>query len=88
MHGIFKMYLKKNNTFFNWIFINKLTNFREESESIVHLKGLTPSGTLPLGTLQEGKKGIEDGLLFFDCRILDCPERDANASLSKSLILV
>ena len=35
--------------------------FREESESILELKGLTPSGHLPVGMLQEGKQGLESG---------------------------
>jgi len=35
--------------------------FREESEDILTLKGLTPSGQLPLGTLGGGKPAIEHG---------------------------
>lgn len=34
---------------------------REESESVLTLKGLTPSGTLPIGALSEGKSGIRNG---------------------------
>ncbi|CEF60233.1 Calcineurin-like phosphoesterase domain, apaH type and Serine/threonine-specific protein phosphatase/bis(5-nucleosyl)-tetraphosphatase domain-containing protein [Strongyloides ratti] len=35
---------------------------REESETVLQLKGLTPSGTLPMGTLQEGVRGIHKGI--------------------------
>ena len=34
---------------------------REESESVLQLKGLTPSGTLPLGALSEGKESLRNG---------------------------
>ena len=34
---------------------------REESETVVQLKGLTPTGTLPYGTLQQGKEGLVSG---------------------------
>lgn len=44
--------------------INKFVFFsREESESVLQLKGLTPTGTLPLGTLQEGRKGLQEGII-------------------------
>ena len=38
--------------------------FREQSEDILTLKGLTPGGTLPLGTLEGGKTTIEQGKLI------------------------
>ena len=34
---------------------------REESEIVVQLKGLTPTGALPYGTLQLGKEGLVSG---------------------------
>jgi serine/threonine-protein phosphatase 2B catalytic subunit len=34
------------------------TTLREESETIYNLKGLTPSGMLPVGALAEGRDGV------------------------------
>ena len=34
------------------------TTLREESETIYSLKGLTPSGLLPVGALAEGRDGL------------------------------
>jgi serine/threonine-protein phosphatase 2B catalytic subunit len=36
---------------------------REESESVLQLKGLTPSGSLPLGALSEGKESLRNAAL-------------------------
>ncbi|XP_007167934.2 serine/threonine-protein phosphatase 2B catalytic subunit gamma isoform isoform X3 [Balaenoptera ricei] len=38
---------------------------REESESVLTLKGLTPTGTLPLGVLSGGKQTIETAIRGF-----------------------
>ena len=36
-------------------------DFSEESECVLQLKGLTPTGVLPGGVLQEGKSGLQQG---------------------------
>jgi serine/threonine-protein phosphatase 2B catalytic subunit len=40
-----------------------ITFFREESESILQLKGLTPTGHLPVGLLSGGKTEVKAGQL-------------------------
>ena len=35
---------------------------REESESVLQLKGLTPNGLLPIGALSGGKDSLENGI--------------------------
>ena len=44
--------------YFSFTFI-----YREESESVLELKGLTPSGTLPVGILSGGKDSLNSGRL-------------------------
>ena len=36
-----------------------LKTLREESESVVQLKGISSDGKLPLGLLMEGKKALQ-----------------------------
>jgi serine/threonine-protein phosphatase 2B catalytic subunit len=38
------------------------TVLRENSETVLQLKGLTPSGILPMGTLAEGTVGLQSAL--------------------------
>lgn len=59
------------------LFINKINGFsfafhphREESESVLQLKGLTPTGALPLGALSGGKASLKNGKIF-NFRYLD-----------------
>lgn len=39
----------------------KWSFYREESESVLQLKGLTPTGALPLGALSGGKASLKNG---------------------------
>ena len=41
-----------------------ILSYREESESVLQLKGLTPNGLLPIGALSGGKDSLKTGLCF------------------------
>jgi hypothetical protein len=55
-----------------------LLTFREESESVLQLKGLTPTGSLPLGALSGGKTSLKNGKL---------PVLMGNVGIDKKIIL-
>lgn len=46
--------------------------FREESESVLQLKGLTPNGLLPLGALSGGKETLSTGETASNEKTLKC----------------
>lgn len=50
-----------------------LLDCREESENVLTLKGLTPTGTLPLGVLSGGKQTLQTGELAVDAEPLVFP---------------
>ena len=43
---------------------------RAERESVLALKGLTPSGQLPMGILSEGKSGLSSGESSRSCCLI------------------
>ena len=73
------------------------STLREESETILSLKGLTPTGMLPVGALSEGREGLRAALndkkkrSFEEVKNLDkinerMPPRRADASPSSAQV--
>ena len=74
------------------------STLREESETILSLKGLTPTGMLPVGALSEGREGLRAALndkkkrSFEEVKNLDkinerMPPRRADASPSSAQVV-
>ena len=62
-YGSWHAYEKKRKIVW-WSSINCMhcIGCREESESVLQLKGLTPNGLLPIGALSGGKDSLENGI--------------------------
>ena len=45
---------------------------RQERESVLALKGLTPSGQLPVGVLSEGRAGLSTGTVYMYVCVCVC----------------
>ena len=65
------------NTFYTIILVHCLC--RAERESVLALKGLTPSGQLPLGVLSQGKSGLSSGKL--EMTVIDIARAHKNGQL-------
>ena len=61
---------------------------REESESVLQLKGLTPTGALPLGALSGGKSSLSNALQGFspNHKITSFAEAKVSESVENDLL--
>lgn len=51
------------------------TVLREESEAVIHLKGLTPNHRLPPGVLASGRSGLQHGQRWAERSSVRCAPR-------------
>ena len=62
--------------------------YREESESVLQLKGLTPNGLLPIGALSGGKDSLKSGKYQNDHPVVLTPDELFKPSVVILIIIV